>query len=119
MKKLLCLSLIGLLFTTPVFAQDEAINFSQLLLTIAIVLGIVASAYVFTLSHRMGTGGISTALFLYGIGMVSVVVSLLSVTWLKSTISIFAGTAHDVFFIIGFILMVIGSRKISRLFQTR
>ena len=50
--------------------------------------------------------------------MLSVVISLLSVTWLKETISIFAGAAHDLFFIIGFILMVVGSRKISRLFHT-
>ena len=71
----------SMLLAMPVFAQESSVNFSQVLLTIAILLGIVASVYVFSLSSKMGTGGISTALFLYGIGMLSVVISLLSVTW--------------------------------------
>lgn len=51
--------------------------------------------------------------------MLSVVVSLLSVTWLKLFMGSFAPTAHDVFFIIGFILMLLGSERISRLFAGR
>lgn len=78
-----------------------------------------ASGYVFMLSHRMGGGGIATALFLYGLRMLSVVTSLLSVIWLKDTLEGLAGSAHDLFFIIGFILMVPGSRKVSRLFSDR
>jgi hypothetical protein len=105
--------------STPLIADEGTTEFSQLLLTIAIVLGIVASGYVFVLSNRMGGGGIATALFLYGLGMLSVVTSLLSVTWLKDTLAVLAGTAHDVFFIIGFVLMVFGSHKVSRLFRSR
>jgi len=99
----------------PAFAQEAAVSeqFSQTLLTIAIVLGILASLYVFVLSLKMGGGAYAGSLLLYGIGMLSVVISLLSVTWLKSVMGGFAGVSHDSFFIIGFILMVIGSRKVS------
>lgn len=107
----------SLMAAFPVFAQEEAVSkqFSQTLLTIAIVLGILASLYVFVLSSRMGGGAIAGTLLLYGAGMLSVVVSLLSVTWLKDFMAGYAGIAHDMFFIIGFILMVLGSRKVSRL----
>ncbi len=109
--------LSGFLVTAPVLAQDAAVSkqFSQTLLTIAIVLGIIASLYVFILSIRMSGGAIAGTLLLYGGGMLSVVVSLLSVTWLKSFMADYAGVAHDMFFIIGFVLMVLGSRKVSRL----
>ena len=96
-------------------AQDGGIQFSQLLLTIAILLGIAASVYVFTLSNRMSGSAIGTALILFGAGMLGVVVSLLSVTWLKPVMSGYAGAAHDLFFIIGFVLMVLGSRKVAGL----
>lgn len=107
----------GLMTAMPAFAQENAVSeqFSQTLLTIAIVLGILASLYVFVLSLRMGGGAVAGTLLLYGFGMLSVVVSLLSVTWLKTTMGGYAGIAHDMFFIIGFILMVQGSRKVSRL----
>jgi len=108
---------LGMFMTVPVFAQEAAVSkqFSQTLLTIAIALGILASIYVFILSLRMGGGGIAGTLLLYGAGMLSVVVSLLSVTWLKDFMGGYAGIAHDMFFIIGFILMVFGSRKVSKL----
>jgi hypothetical protein len=108
---------LSMVMVFPVFAQEEAVSkqFSQTLLTIAIVLGILASIYVFVLSLRMGGGGIAGTLLLYGAGMLSVVVSLLSVTWLKAFMGAYAGIAHDMFFIIGFILMVFGSRKVSQL----
>lgn len=106
-------------WSLPVHADNGGTQFSQVLLTIAIVLGVVASVYVFLLSTRMGGGAISTALFLYGLGMLSVVVSLLSVTWLKTVLASYASVAHDSFFIIGFVLMVLGSQKVSRLFMGR
>lgn len=101
----------------PAFAQENVVSkqFSQTLLTIAIVLGILASIYVFILAMRMGGGGIAATLLLYGAGMLSVVISLLSVTWLKEFMGGYAGIAHDTFFIVGFILMVFGSRKVSKL----
>ncbi len=99
----------------PALAKETAVSeqFSNTLLTIAIVLGILASLYVFTLSLKMGGGAYAGSLLLYGVGMLSVVVSLLSVTWLKTFMSGFAGVSHDSFFIIGFILMVLGSRRVS------
>ena len=107
--------LLLLAVSFPALAQQAAVSeqFSKTLLTIAIVLGILASLYVFTLSFRMGGGAYAGTLLLYGIGMISVVISLLSVTWLKSVMGGFAGVSHDSFFIVGFILMVIGSRKVS------
>lgn len=118
MKKLNKIMLLAAtLMPFPALAQEAAVSkqFSQTLLTIAIILGILASLYVFILAMRMGGGAIAGTLLLYGVGMLSVVVSLLSVTWLKETMGGFAGISHDSFFIIGFILMVIGSRKVSRL----
>ena len=116
MKYLQKIAIASLLLpiSIPAFAQSAVSEqFSQTLLTIAIVLGILASLYVFALTLKMGGGAYAGALLLYGIGMISVVVSLLSVTWLKSTMGGFAGVSHDSFFIIGFILMVIGSRRVS------
>lgn len=107
------------LFATPVFAEGAGgIQFSQLLLTIAIVLGILSLIYVFVLSSKMKGGDLGASMRLYGFGMLSVVVSLLSVTWLKSVLAGIAGTAHDLFFIMGFILMVFGSKKIAGLFAS-
>lgn len=101
----------------PVWAQDDGgIKFSAILLTIAISLGIIASVYVFILSLRLAGGQIAGTLALYGLGMLSVVVSLLSVTWLKPYLGPYAGTAHDLFFIIGFLIMVIGSSKLAAMF---
>ena len=102
-----------LILPLPVLAQDGGIEFSQVLLTIAILLGLAASVYVFSLSSRMSGSAIGTALVLYGIGMLGVVVSLLSVTWLKGSMGDLAGMAHDGFFIVGFVLMVLGSRKVA------
>lgn len=102
-----------LAFSPVATAQDGGIQFSNLLLTIAISLGLIASAYVFSLSQRMAGSALSKALLLYGAGMLSVVISLLSVTWLKAFIGSNAGFAHDGFFIIGFVLMVFGCRKVA------
>ena len=110
----LLLTLLTLMFTaTPAHAQEGGVEFSQILLTIAIVLGLASSVYVFSLSSRMAGSAIATTLVLYGVGMLGVVISLLSVTWLKPFMGEFAGFAHDGFFIVGFILMVLGSRKVA------
>ena len=103
--------------TGPALAQENVVSrqFSQTLLTIAIILGVLSSLYVIALSLRMGGGGIAGTLLRYGAGMASVVISLLSVTWLKDLMGGYAGITHDMFFIIGFVLMVSGSRKVSKL----
>lgn len=102
----------------PVLAQQAGgIAFSAILLTIAIVLGLASCLYVFVLSSRFQGGGIGRALRLYGIGMLAVVISLLTVTWLKTFAGQVAGTLHDVFFIVGFIVMVMGSASVARLFR--
>ena len=103
----------------PALAQQAAVSeqFSQTLLTIAILLGLGASVYVFVLSFRLGGGAIAASLALYGAGMISVVVSLLSVTWWKPLIGAYAGLLHDGFFIIGFILMMVGSHKVARVLR--
>lgn len=111
-SKILAYSLL-LIVSTPVFAQAGGIEFSQILLSIAIILGLGAGIYVFFLGSQMSGSSISSALIHYGLGMLSVVVSLLSVTWAKPLLADVAGIAHDLFFIIGFILMVLGSRKVA------
>ncbi|MCP4432249.1 MAG: hypothetical protein GY806_14835 [Gammaproteobacteria bacterium] len=109
--------LFSLFISSAAYAQDEVVSkeFSQTLLTIAIVLGILASCYVFVLSIKLDGGVIASTLLLYGAGMLSVVTSLLSVTWLKSSLGSYAGVSHDAFFIIGFFLMVVGSIRIARM----
>lgn len=106
----------ALLLPLPALAQQTVVSeqFSQTLLTVAIFLGLGASIYVFVLSFRMGGGAIAGALLLYGAGMISVVVSLLSVTWWQHLMGGYAGLLHDGFFIIGFILMMIGSTRVAR-----
>ncbi len=99
--------------SAPVLAQAGGIEFSEILLTIAILLGLGAGIYVFFLGSQMSGSTLSSALIYYGLGMLSVVISLLSVTWAKPLMAGSAGTLHDLFFIIGFILMVLGSRKVA------
>ena len=108
---------LALFIPFPVLAQEAGISkeFSQTLLTIAIVLGLLASVYVFVLSLRLGGGAIAGALLSYGAGMISVCISLLSVTWFKPYAGAYAGVSHDMFFIIGFILMVIGSHRVAKM----
>jgi len=103
---------------TTVFAQQAGgVQFSAILLTVAILLGLGSSIYVFLLSKRLKGSDIGAALTLYGIGMLSVVVSLLSVTWLKAYVGGAAGWMHDGFFILGFLIMVFGSKKAAALFS--
>ena len=103
----------GFLPATALAQESTGQEFSQLLLTIAIVLGVLASIYVYTLSSKMAGGAIGTALTLYGVGMLCIVFSLMSVTWLKAFLGEGASTAHDLFFILGFLFMVFGSRRVT------
>ena len=117
-KPIAYLSLLTLgCLANPAWAQaDGGLKFSAILLTIAILLGLIASLYVFTLSMRLAGGQIAGTLALYGLGMLGVVISLLSVTWMKPYLGPYAGTAHDLFFIVGFLVMVIGSSKLAAMF---
>lgn len=109
------------LASMPAYAQEIAggIEFSKVLLGIAIILGLTSSLYVFVIRYRLQGSNIGSAVMLYGMGMLSIVISLVSVAvpQVKALIGDYAGTAHDLFFIVGFILMVLGSRKLARLFR--
>ena len=107
------ISTILLLISLPALAQGGGIMFSQILLSIAILLGLSAGSYVFYLGRRMAGSNLATALNMYGLGMLSIVISLLSVTWAKDIMGGYAGWFHDGFFILGFIVMVVGSRKVA------
>ena len=105
-------------YSSAAFAQDTGgVEFSAILLTIAILLGLCSCIYVFILSKRMKGSGIGSALTLYGFGMFAVVISLLSVTWLKAFLGAAAGWSHDGFFILGFLIMVFGSKKVAAMFS--
>ena len=106
-------------YSTSALAQDTGgVKFSAVLLTIAIVLGLCSCIYVFVLSRRMQGSGIGAALTLYGFGMLWVVISLLSVTWLKANLGSVSGWSHDGFFILGFLIMVFGSKKVEKMFSS-
>ena len=107
-----------LMAVTPMHVSAQTNNglpFSQLLLTFAILIGLCCSVYVFALANRIKGGKLGSALAFYGLGMLSVVVSLLSVTWLKTRVGDSAPMIHDLFFIIGFALMVVATTKVARI----
>tara|TARA_Y100000310_G_C20594504_1_gene769786 strand:+ start:590 stop:949 length:360 start_codon:yes stop_codon:yes gene_type:complete len=119
MKKLFFFIIILISVSSIVLAAEEAggIQFSNVLLTIAILIGIASSVYAFLPSIKMKGGTIGAGLRFYSFGMLAVVVSLLSVTWLKTTLGGIAGTIHDLFFIIGFLLIAFGTKKILDSFK--
>lgn len=110
-------ALMGLLLNVPAFAQAQqsGLQFSQLLLSCAIVIGSLCSIYVFVLAGRLAGGRLGSALFFYGLGMLAVVVSLLSVTWLKPLMGEYTSEMHDLCFILGFILMAIATSRIAKM----
>ena len=113
------LLIVGGCYSSLALAQETGgVKFSAVLLTIAILLGLCSCIYVFILSKRMKGSGIGSALSFYGFGMLSVVISLLSVTWLKAFLGAVAGWSHDGFFILGFLIMVFGSKKVAAMFST-
>jgi len=82
-------------------------------LWIAIIIGIIASLMVLSNAQKLG-GTIAKVLWLFGIGMLFVVVGFLSVVivWAPE------GTqkiVHDFLFILGYVLMAIGGSRLYRL----
>lgn len=104
--------IFGVLPSIGIASEEPPLQFSQWLLSIAIVLGLLASVYVYSLSQKMAGGAIARALTLYGTGMLCIVFSLLSVTWLKQFMLGQQSSVHDILFIVGFMFMVFGSRHI-------
>lgn len=120
---LLCILFLAL--TSVVYAEETqtdaqagGIAFSTILLTIAIILGIVCALFTLYQVKRLEGGKVSNALLMYGLGMIAVVISLLSVTWFKELLGDAAGTMHDLFFIIGFLVMSYGTKKIVDMMQS-
>ena len=92
-------------------------GFSKPLLTIAILIGIFSSLYAFLPSIKMKGGKIGTGLRLYSTGLLCIVISLLSVTWASYSLGENAAMAHDLFFILGFLLIALGTRNILKSFD--
>lgn len=92
-----------------------ASNFVSILsLSLAIIIGIVASALVFRAAHKMGGGLFGSVLNFMGVGMIIVVVGTLSVflsNWLPVA---WITLTHTVLFSTGFICMVIGANKLYK-----
>jgi len=116
MYVLMIISLLSLL-SVGVFAQEDAPKFSNTLLSIAIVIGIASSLYALLPGLKMKGGTVGTGLVMYAAGMISVVISLLSVTWLGGVFGASKGMVHDVFFIIGFLVVAGGTYKILSAFK--
>lgn len=86
-------------------------NFSILL---SIVIGCIATAYVFRAAHKMGGGLFGLVLYYIGIGMVLVVLGTISIVlapWISASM---LRMLHTVCFSLGFVFMVLGANKLLR-----
>lgn len=107
-----------LLVLTPVLAQDEeAVSPASFVgsysLWAAVVIGLVASATTVYFATRMRGGIVGTSLTFIGAGMFFVVLGFLAVVipWTDSNIQAVIPVVHDVAFIAGYILMLIGALR--------
>ena len=116
-KYLLLISALS--FTLPVFAQEAesagtATFTGSITLWIAIIIGFIASFLTLSYAVQMKGSTVGTILSLFGIGMFLVVVGFLAVVvaWAPAPVQ---KLVHDLVFIIGYVLMLVGATRIRRL----
>jgi hypothetical protein len=86
-------------------------NFSILL---SIVIGCIATAYVFRAAQKMGGGLFGQVLYHIGTGMVLVVLGTISIVlapWISASM---LRMLHTICFSLGFVFMVLGANKLLR-----
>ncbi len=86
-------------------------NFSILL---SIVIGAIATGYVFIAARKMGGGLFGQVLYYIGIGMVFVVLGTVSIVlapWIPASM---LRMIHTISFSLGYIFMVLGANKLLR-----
>lgn len=86
-------------------------NFSVLL---SILIGIVASILVLRAAKRMGGGLFGSVLNYIGSGMVLIVFATISVVGGGSFLGVWSDLASTVFFVTGYIFMVLGANKLFK-----
>ena len=112
----LFLSLVPLLLlVAPVMAQDEeAVNVASFVgsysLWAAVIIGVVASGVTIYFATRMQGGIVGRSLTLIGAGMFFVVLGFLAVV-LQWTAPETQALVHDIAFITGYILMLVGALR--------
>ncbi len=125
--KFALLSLSGLVMPLQAFAQDRSAAISNdgfayatvftgdFSILLSIVIGIIATYFVFRSAKKMGGGLFGSVLNYIGIGMVLIVLGTISVvlgTWLL--LGVWASAINTIFFALGYIFMVIGANKLLK-----
>jgi hypothetical protein len=108
-----------LLLATPVLAQSDdpigpATFVGSFTLWIAIVIGFIASLATLFYAYQLKGGLVAVTLNLLGAGMFFVVLGFLTVAVAWATPPI-QKIVHDLLFIIGYILMLLGVLRLRRL----
>lgn len=112
--------MLTILLASPIIAlaQEEGASadsfVNSLSLWLAVVVGVVASIMVLMNAQWMKGGAFGSALTYFGIGMFLVVGGFFAVVipaWASEGVIM---RVHDVMFIIGYVVMAIGARKIVR-----
>ncbi|PIR40130.1 MAG: hypothetical protein COV33_01400 [Candidatus Zambryskibacteria bacterium CG10_big_fil_rev_8_21_14_0_10_34_34] len=93
------------------YASVFADNFSLLL---SIVIGIIATFFVFRVARKLGGGLFGLVLNYVGIGMLFVVLGTIVMVVDKWVLYFWINVSSTVFFAIGYIFMVIGANKLFK-----
>jgi len=117
-KLVLTLLLILLLSTLTVSAQDGSVTVGSFegspTLLLAAIIGIITSAVTLTFAYRIKGGIVGQSLLFIGSGMLLVVLGFVAVIFSWSSAQI-QGLTHDVLFILGYILMLVGAFRLRQL----
>jgi len=108
-----------LLWVTPVLAQEDdtaevATFVGSYTLWVAIIIGFIASLATLFYANELKGGVIGTALILFGVGMLFVVLGFLAVvvSWTNTDTQ---KIVHDLAFILGYILMLSGAFRLRQI----
>lgn len=119
-KWIMVLLIIGLFSAFPALAQDEAAGpdtfAGRPTLWVAIIIGFAATAATAVYAYQLKGGVVGTALTLISGGMFLVVLGFLAVvvSWADSGTQ---ATVHDIVFIIGYVLMLVGALRLKQMIR--
>ncbi len=86
-------------------------NFSFLL---SIIIGIIATYFVFQVASKMGGGLFGSVLWFVGYGMVLIVLGSISIALEPWVPEVWIQITHTVFFALGFVFLAVGANKLLR-----
>lgn len=81
---------------------------------LAIVIGIFATSFIFRAARQMGGGLFGSVLNYVGIGMTLIVIGTIAVTLEPLFDNLWAWLAHTSLFVLGFIFLVLGAKKLLK-----